>query len=219
MMTSSEKQFRRGRTCLFIYYSMCLDGDSRKRVTTLLQAKYSIYKFKYLYPMKTGCLEIFIPFRLKRLFISFPRVFTLHVRGQVTWTISVLNALLLEFQTFSAVLQKLCFTSNIFWNLKWLSQRGTFRQGHHYSILCDIQIPHILYRQGFWYEWQQYALPATAARAVYIRVKILSIFCRSGHSHNYVYEHHMVYTADKTSSLNNPDVHMLRFDLQPRLCQ
>lgn len=92
------------RKDVFIYYLMCLDGDSRKRVTTLLQAKYSIYKFKYLYLMKTGCLEIFIPFPLKRLFISFPRVFMLHVRGQVTRTISVLTALLLEFQTFSAVL-------------------------------------------------------------------------------------------------------------------
>jgi len=152
MMTSSERQFRRGRTCLFIYHSMCLDGDSRKRVTTLLQAKYSIYKFKYLYLMKTGCLEIFIPFPLKRLFICFPRVFTLHVRGQVTWTISVLTVLLLEFQTFSAVLQKLCFTSSISWSLKWLSQWGKFPKGHHYSILCDIQIPHILYQRGFWYE-------------------------------------------------------------------
>jgi hypothetical protein len=61
---------------------------------------------------------------------------------------------------------------------------------------------------------------AIAARAVYIKVKILLIFCRSGHPHNYLYEHQMVYTADKTiSASNNPDVHMLRFDLQPRLCR
>lgn len=94
MMTSSEKQFRRGRTFLFIYYSICLDGDSRKRVTTLLQAKYSIYKFKYLYLTKTGCLENFIPFPLKRLFISFkslhaPRAWTRDVNEQCSYCPSV----------------------------------------------------------------------------------------------------------------------------------
>jgi len=166
-------------------------------------------------------IQIFVPHedRMSRNFYSFSFEETFHlfppesscskVRGQATCTISVLTALLLEFQTFSAVLHKLCFTSNISWNLKWLSgvsfDRATINQFRIFCISRGFATNNSSRRP-----FQRLKQEQSTSELKFCQYSVVLVIPIITYTN----------TADKTaSSLNNPDGHMLRFDLQLQLCR